>query len=266
MPLGLIDGDVLCYHSCPSRWKDKHLPKVYDMDGVLIPHEFTKEEDEEYLRICWGIFQTKLKNIIDKLFLADVLMAVKSKENYRDVIYNNYKKNRSRRPSQIAPIIEALRTLAVMEGLAVRSTGREADDMLRIWAEESRRAKRDFYIITIDKDLKCIPGKYWNMKSESLEIITEDFARNFFYKQLLAGDSTDNIPGIRGIGMKTAEKILNCCKTENEYQEAVVDQYIRAYGDDWFSHFLTNGKLINIQKHVNDYFECDKWPIIQELI
>jgi DNA polymerase-1 len=179
--------------------------------------------------------------------------------------------NRHGKPSTnpAAEFVPSLRELAVFEGYAVPSDGREADDLLRTWANEARRAGKDYIICSIDKDLRCIPGKHYWMhfqpeKQMMLEI-SEEQAKRFYYEQLLKGDPTDNIPGVPRIGEVKASKIITACDTEAEMQEAVVEQYVIAYGDVWYDYFISNAKLIHLQNHYHDFFDCRHWPIIKEL-
>jgi len=80
-------------------------------------------------------------------------------------------------------------------------------------------------IASIDKDLDMVPGKHFNfVKNKHYEISNAE-GRHKFWCQMLTGDKTDNIPGIHGIGPKTAEKILNECKTDNDYRIRVLSYY-----------------------------------------
>ena len=159
-----------------------------------------------------------------------------------------------------------LRKLAVAEDYAIESVGREADDLLRIWAEQARAAGDPYIICSIDKDLKCIPGKHFLMHKKEIIEISELEALRHYYEQLLKGDPTDNIPGVPRVGQVKAEKILAPFNTEQEFQEQVVEQYLMAYGEDkWKDYLLSNAKMIHLQKHESDYFSFDSWPIIKEL-
>ena len=100
-----------------------------------------------------------------------------------------------------------------------------------------------------------IPGKHMNpaitrngviIREEREYIISPfDGLYNFYY-QLLVGDSTDGIPGARGIGKVKAEKILNGLQTELEMYDAV---------KDYFSHddeLLMNARCLWIWRKEND--------------
>ena len=268
--LAIIDGDVLAYQACQNRYvRDQEFVRIsLDEDGNKIPPTFTAEEDAEYLQSCWAKFQRDLESLVNKLYCTDYIMAVKGTQCFRYDIYPEYKMTRKSNPTG-TNFVPVLRELAVYEELAIPAIGREADDLLRIWAGEAKRAGHEYVICSIDKDLRCIPGKHYIMHYEKdkqkLITISEDEAQRHYYEQLLKGDPTDNIPGVPRVGEVKAKKLIAECTTENEMQEAVVSAYIGAYGDDWYSHFLINAKLIHIQTHINEYFDCRHWPIIKEL-
>jgi len=265
-----IDGDVLCYYACEKRYKvsqDGILRIPLTHTGERVQLEYTEEEDRFYMETVWYNFQTSLNDLQEKLFCKDYVMAVKGPGNFRDLLYPEYKINRhSSDPTRRNLFVPALRKAAVAHGLAVASDGREADDLLRIWANEAKGAGVKFITCTIDKDLKCIPGMFYDMKHETLIEITEAMATRHYYEQMLKGDPVDNIPGVPGIGNVKAEKILKSLQTEEEFQEAVVSHYIAAYDDEWFNQFLSNAKMIHLQRNPNDYFKASEWPILRELV
>jgi len=275
MTLAIIDGDVLAYNACKPRWEKKakiikqnEIIEAYislDADGKRVPLEFTKEEDKEYLMQSWEHFKIELDILLGTVFCDDYIMAVKGIDNFRYLLYPNYKMNRHHDPSTMNHFVPSIRELAVMEEYAIAADGREADDLLRIWAEEARRANIDYIVCTIDKDLQCIPGKQYLMHKKELLDISPESAMKFYYKQLLKGDPTDNIPGIPGIGEVKAGKLLLGCTAEEELQECVVAAYIEFYDDKWKEYLLSNGKMIHLQRHYNDYFSLDSWPIAKEI-
>jgi 5'-3' exonuclease len=269
----LIDGDILAFKSCKPRWqkKAKMLGNVsfvsLDDEGDKVPLEYTKEEDTQYLRESWSEFQSSLERLMDQFYTKDFLMAVKGDNNFRNTIYDQYKAHRV--SDAAAPLtttfVPAIRTLAVNEELAIRAHGRETDDYIRIWAEEARAAGEPFVVCSVDKDLKCIEGKHWLIHHKKMVEMDKLEAMKFYYGQLIMGDTTDNIPGIPGMGPVAAKKLLIDCITEEDCQEAVVSAYISAFEDDWAEFLLSNGKMIHLQRHIDDYFTLRDWPIAQEL-
>lgn len=272
MTIAIIDGDVLCYQACKPRWEKKARITdgvafiSLDEHGKRIPLEWTKEEDREYLEQSWDWLQKDLRTLVDKVYCQDYLMAVKGDKNFRNNLYPEYKLNRHADPNKQNHFVPVLRQLAVAEDLAVAAHGMEADDLMRIWAEEAKANGDDFIICSIDKDLKCIPGKHYLMHKQELIEVSEEDAIRHYYEQLLKGDPTDNIPGVPRVGEVKARKILENLSTEAEFQERVVEQYLIAYGEAyWKDYLLSNGKMIYLKKHKDDYFDLSSWPIIQEL-
>jgi 5'-3' exonuclease len=280
--LAIIDGDVLAYQACKTRWGNSVHQQGSDIrvipvdpDGNKIIPEFSREEDTEYRQECWRNFNQDLDRLLNKLYCTDYIMAVKGQGDFRKILYPEYKMNRHKPDAPhryLNDFVPSIRKLAIFENLAIAANDCEADDLIRIWAEEARAYNQEYIVCSIDKDLRCIPGRHYVMhydpSKQRILNITEDAAKRFYYEQLLKGDPTDNIPGVPRVGEVKAAKLLAECETEEQMQETVVEQYLLAYGpDEWYHHFLINGKLIHLQTHYNDYFECQKdWPIIKELL
>jgi hypothetical protein len=271
MSLAIIDGDVLCHLACAPRWEDRAKVedgKTYielDEDGNRKLLEFTADEDNLYLQRSWKGFKQKLNSLLDDIFCTEFVMAVQGEDNYRKVLYPEYKANRHKDPRKQNKFVPIIRHFAVEEGYAIWSEGREADDFVRIWAEEARSAGDDFVICSVDKDLLCIPGKHYRMRDHELIEVKPSEGLKHYYEQLIAGDTGDYIPGVPGIGPKTAKELLIGLSTEEEFQECVIAQYLGYFGDDWRNALLSNGKMIHIQRRIDDYFSLKNWPLAEEL-
>lgn len=126
----------------------------------------------------------------------------------------------------------------------------EADDLLGHWAT----ASKDFVIITVDKDLDQIAGLHYNPRKKEGYLIEQDQADQFFLRQMLMGDSIDRIPGLPGMGPKKAELIVSTGGSNKDLANIVLDQYFMQYGDTWQDWFLSNGKMLWIQRYPNDWF------------
>jgi len=272
MAIAIIDGDILCYDACSPRWRKKAVDGVVtqhlDANGNRVPFEFTPEEDREYLEECWENLLKLLEELKSKLFCKEHIMAVKGTKEFRCELYPEYKANRKKRDPSYASqtrVVPELRKLLVLNDLAIAAQYREADDYVRIWAIECRKAGIPYFVCSIDKDLKCIPGKYYHMKSKKVIEISEIEASRHYYEQLLKGDPTDNIPGIPGVGDKTAKSLVSSIEKDSDFQEIGVERYIEYYGDDWYPNLLLNAKLIHIQRHLEDWFSLEEWPVVQDM-
>ena len=101
--------------------------------------------------------------------------------------------------------------------------GQEADDAIGIKAYTLQ--PDEYMIYSIDKDLDMIRGWHYNFNKDHKYFVDEDDTLRTFYKQVLTGDRVDNIPGLKGIGPKKADKILGDSLTEEELFKAVLEAY-----------------------------------------
>ena len=93
-----------------------------------------------------------------------------------------------------------------------------------------------------------IPGLHYNHMHEVHYEITPKEAAYVFAKQLLTGDTTDNIPGLPKIGAAKAEKLLEGVETEGLMEE-VMRQYASKSGKDkWYAYLLEQATLLWIQQ------------------
>jgi DNA polymerase-1 len=232
--IGLIDGDPIVYL---AYWGKETFEEARDHADEII------------------------ENISEELFLDYMCIAIGGEYNFRDDFYSEYKKSKGRSNSRktMPNWIVDLKEHIGGRPDAIVTDRYEADDVLRIWANQLRRVGKDHVVVSIDKDLDCIPGKHFNpsWKWKYYEV-SEKEAYTLYWKQILMGDNIDNIPGLPGIGPKKADKILEACESEEEMVKEVCKQYNKAYSDAGYSYLLSNGRLIHIMGYTDDYFKLDK--------
>ncbi|HEY6577789.1 MAG TPA: 5'-3' exonuclease H3TH domain-containing protein, partial [Rhizomicrobium sp.] len=142
------------------------------------------------------------------------------KTTFRNEIYPAYKANRPEPPQDLIPQFPLVRAATRAFGVAcIEEAGFEADDLIATYARLAREAGARTTIVSSDKDLMqlVIDGEielYDTMKNK--RIASADVMEKFGVPpskvvevQALAGDSTDNVPGVRGIGVKTAAELIN---------------------------------------------------------
>ena len=78
--------------------------------------------------------------------------------------------------------------------------------------------------------------------------VDEDTANEWFYCQLIMGDTTDNIQGVPGAGKKKAYEVLKDCSTELERYEACLVLYKEAYGDGYMEALVEMGRLLFMRR------------------
>ena len=112
---------------------------------------------------------------------------------------------------------------------AVVVDGIEADDALGIASMKFAQRKEKTCIVSIDKDLLMIPGLHFNFVKDEWSEVSELEGYRSFYRQVLTGDSTDNVPGIKGIGDVGATKLLKGCSTVEDMRSIVLLTYMESY-------------------------------------
>lgn len=130
---------------------------------------------------------------------------------------------------------------------AVIIDGEEADDAVgkTQWAHPDKST----CIVGQDKDLKTIPGAHYWWKLKVGEYLSRRDADNFFLRQMLTGDVSDNIQGVPKVGDKTADRIIRECGGDTKkILKAVEREYQRAYGQRWKEIMDEMGTLLHIRR------------------
>jgi len=141
-----------------------------------------------------------------------------SAETFRNAIYDKYKANRPPPPEELVPQFPLIRDAVKAFNVAcIEQEGYEADDLIATYATQVVAGGGDVTIISSDKDLMQLvqPGVVMldGMKNKtfSRDEVIEKFGvppEKVVDVQALAGDSVDNVPGVPGIGIKTAAELI----------------------------------------------------------
>ena len=142
-----------------------------------------------------------------------------ARKNFRNEIYTDYKANRSEAPDDLIPQFDFIRKSVLAFNLpSIEQLNYEADDLIATYVNQINKLGAKATIVSSDKDLLQLHGKntrvFDPMKNKFLGI--EDIKQKFGVKpekiidvQSLAGDASDNVPGVPGIGIKTAAELIN---------------------------------------------------------
>ena len=168
----------------------------------------------------------------------DSVVAVKGRGNFRKDIYDKYKTNRKDLEPHIKEALTYGHQYMVDKYDAVMADDMEADDLVSIWAAERRAEDRDYTIVGIDKDLLQIPGWHYNFVKKESQFVDHDLANLKLMLQCLTGDNSDNIPGIKGIGPKKAEKILAGVPMDRRWTTVKASWNEHKAGDPYLSRAL----------------------------
>ena len=141
-----------------------------------------------------------------------------ARKNYRNDIYADYKANRSETPEDLIPQFPIIREATEAFGMpAIELEGFEADDLIATYARLALDQGKTVTVVSSDKDLTQLmrPGVriYDPMKGRYLD--ESDVMEKFGVTpdkvpdvQALCGDASDNVPGVPGIGVKTAAQLI----------------------------------------------------------
>ncbi len=255
--IGLIDYDSLIYQSV---YKVVSIQEIKQFFAQQKSREWMEKEivDRSINRLC---------NMGDGL-MTEIERSNEFKENGFDIsfceyfitprlsirkhLFNEYKANRDVKINTMTKWANKVRKYLLDSNFATVKLGFEADDLIADRAKELGQS--ECIIISLDKDLLQIAGIHFNfyrkpskekdafgnrIKNEckGLIIVNEKEAEYNFWLQMLTGDQTDNVKGIKGIGKVKAAKIL---ESSDNFEQTVIDTYKNIYGETWLNEFEKN--------------------------
>jgi len=206
-------------------------PQLYLIDGSAyifrafhaIPVDTFKRSDGVHTNAVNGFCNMIIK-LIDQVTSdeADDYIAVifdASSKTFRNDLYPEYKANRSEPPDELRPQFSLVRDATRAFNLpSIELEGFEADDLIATYAKEATAKGFETTIVSSDKDLMQLVNDSVSMLDpmKDRRIGAKEVAEKFGVApdrvidvQALAGDSTDNVPGVPGIGVKTAAQLID---------------------------------------------------------
>ncbi len=193
LTVALLDGDVIAFRASAAAQADID----WDNDGDKTPTANAEEASAAAIRTvrAWA----------DLARCDEIIVTLTGRLNFRKTVLDTYKHNRA---GKVKPLVyaETVRGLCsfyktqLVEGL-------EADDIMGIMA--TRPKYEGAVVVTIDKDLRGVPGRHLNPLKDDKPVEVSLFAADHYWlTQTLTGDSTDGYVGIPKIGAKKAAVIL----------------------------------------------------------
>lgn len=198
--LYLIDGSGFIFRAYHA------LPPLTRSDGTPVG---------AVLGFCHMILKLLESHPIDHM----AVIFDSARRNYRHDIYPDYKANRAAAPEDLIPQFSLIRKACEAFHLPqVEREGYEADDIIATYAKHAKSQGYEVIIVSSDKDLMQLIDDGIQMLDplKNVPIVAEDVTKKFGVPPqkvldvlALAGDSIDNIPGVPGIGLKTAAELIN---------------------------------------------------------
>ena len=192
-----------------------------------------------------------------------VYLSGASSENYRHqyAITAPYKGNRKQeKPKHY----DALRQYLMDDWGATMSHGNEADDTISIdyttrWKAHCKNPESTSVpcVVSVDKDFDQLTGLRYDFVKEELVWKTQHEANLNLYRQVMEGDTADNVKGIFGVGKVKAAKFLAECNTPKEMYDVCVEKFIEladCTADEAHLRVEENLNLVFLQRVEGEYF------------
>lgn len=233
----LLDADIVVHRSAAIAERSKYL--VEFPDGTHAKYESHKEAKDrlagspepsfiwtmkldEGVDFALMVVDQTMQSLKEKAQPSEMKLYLTGKDNFRHAIAKTVPYKISRETVAKPKHFRAVREHLINVYGAKVVDGIEADDAIGI---ECTRIGSSSFVATIDKDMDQLAGWHFDWVKDRVYEVSKREADFNFYRQVLTGDRTDDIPGIGGIGPKTAGLILADAKSSRELFERVWDVY-----------------------------------------
>jgi len=231
--------------NCPKEYDPTERVLICDMDSVLYYATYfpddgmiefnTEEEYEEEVKFRIRNKIQEITNNVEEWFnIKSTVLFVGGKNNFRYKVFKDYKANRR---DVVKSVYFPMATKYIIEELgAVESNGAEADDYVVDCAKE---CEGKCVVAAIDKDLRIhlpnIPIYDYRSHDDVLgefKYIGEKEARLARAVQIVTGDSTDGIPGAKGVGKSYCEKNMHQDMSDYQLTKQILLAYLKSNKGD----------------------------------
>ena len=226
------------------------MSKFYIDGDILAYQAIWNSEKEADVR---SKINKSMKSIIESvnsiIHSTDGKIAIKGNNNFRKEIYADYKGNRKKEMEPLEKeLMEASYKHLIEFWGAVEAHGMEADDLIAIWNTEEKGV-----MCSIDKDMLQVPGLHFNFRKNEFTTITEDQGSYQLHIQMLTGDSTDNIKGLKGIGPVKAKEIMKGVAPA-DYLTTVRAAWQTHHGRGWEDELQLTTDLVYLKRSDTDQY------------
>lgn len=266
MKKALIDGDIVVYQVASAA------ENAYYLINDLVKVKYKREVDQfalergvivENLRVerraepaqdseVIEALISRIESIVDRSGCDDFEVFLSGRGSFRKRMYPAYKANRTDvKPSKYDLVRDVLLNNGATEVEHI-----EADDALGIAHTEDQE---NTVICSIDKDLLMIPGNHYNWNKDEKFVVYPNEAGYNFFLQLLTGDRTDNICGLKGVGKYGAEKVLKGIESAEDALRRVERAYVNHFSTSSLTEvdevLYLNANLLWIKRSPNSVWD-----------
>jgi hypothetical protein len=240
-------------------------PDTWGIDGDIIVYSVGFAAEDDPVAFALHSVKVMVQDILDSCGAKKGILYLTGDGNYRtEEAHPDYPYKGNRKDAKKPRHLGAIRDYMVEHLDAVVAEGEEADDLLGIAATQHGHG-----IATLDKDLNGVAGAHYNWRKKEVYYVSPESADTFFYKQMLTGDATDNIPGLfKMVGVKATKKViepLHELETPEEMFAYVRDVYLEGYDkvgmcpderevvvDNWLKHI---GRCLWIRREAGEMWD-----------
>jgi 5'-3' exonuclease len=228
---------------------------LIDADSMCYIGSNCEEVEQAYDKV-----DTAISNIVSTSGASHYMVLIEKpyNNNFRKKIVSSYKIGRKGKP--LPNFYKEIKEYITLNWNGYGLGGYETDDVIiSLW----KKCKEEYpftevLIASMDKDLRQFPitifDTYYTRFGEVTEISKEDANYNF-WRQMIQGDSTDSISGVKGKGLKKAESALN--QSKNHFI-ATCRIYREVYGSRWQKNFIKNYVQVKLLDNLNVKIELQE--------
>jgi 5'-3' exonuclease len=221
---------------------------LIDADSLAYIGSNCEEVEQAYDKV-----DNAISNIVSTSDASHYIVFIEKpyNNNFRKKIVKSYKIGRKGKP--LPNFYNEIKEYITNNWSGYGLGGYETDDVIiSAWKKiKDEYPFTEVLIASMDKDLKQYPitffDTYYNRFGETTEISKEESNYNF-WKQMIQGDSTDSISGVKGKGLKKAESVLN--QSKNHFI-ATCRVYRNVYGSRWQKNFIKNYVQVRLLDNLN---------------
>lgn len=254
----------------PSKvfYSKKELNNFIKENPLFGAVETYPHKEVEPLENCLYLVKRKMESILENTKATGYKVFIKGTGNFREevAVTRKYKGNRD---ATHRPVYEHdIRQYLLKQWSAIVVDGMEVDDAVAIeqstaniqaynhsWYDKFDPDLCSTIICSPDKDLNQIPGWHYDYNKQTTYWVSEADALRTLYVQILAGDASDNVQGIPGVGQKTAERLLEKANSREEMYGIALSEYTKAYGDSGYNKLLEMATLVYIKRTEEDQWK-----------
>lgn len=247
---------------------DKHsLVTVLDADSItwIVAYNARDKDDVDEVLLAADSFVT---NILASTSCTHYIGFLGGSKCFRyDIaVTKGYKSNRPPSPEWFVKWGSIIKAHLRDKWKFIVVNNIEADDAVAIAKTELDFLDINYILSHADKDIRQLSGNHYNIRTHKREYISPLEASKNLYKQILIGDPTDGIEGLKGIGKKKASQYIDGLNTKAEMRMLCQTLFINKYGPykgrDVFYEMWRLCELLNTSKPYTDleldYIEVER--------